>query len=231
MVSSDCHITIYHLLPILFFSFYYLSDFNQHRPPNGSSLYSDPTKGDSSLKGKNQAGRDAWLRFKHCVILNKQHRFNDDTPDGAKLWDAVKVLMSETPYKVNTKNPDRCELRAAATKLCDDLNACAITPEQLNQLMQSAPPRVVVTRNVLRNPLNLCLYKHHASFNKKRLITWFAHDVAVCGRQKARLSPMLANLVRNLSPDHAFGIPGQQFFYEGILYRMTENVYPQVRMH
>ena len=205
------------------------ADFNQHKPPGGSSLYADPTDSESKIRAKNQFGRDAWLRFKHCVILTEQHRFSDATPDGAKLWATVQRLMREDPFR---DDKDGSKLRAEATQLCEDLNAAAITPEELSHLMQTSPPRVIVTRNVLRNPINRCLYKHHAAFNKKRLITWYSTDMAVVGKgrtqSKHKLSPQLTNLVRDLAPDQAYGIPGQQYFYEGILYKMTDNIYPQV---
>lgn len=170
------------------------------------------------MQVKNQAGRAAWLRFNRCVILSDQHRFSNATPDGAELWQIVQRLSAESALS-----------EAECATLCDRLNAKAVTPEQLNDMMQTGPPRVVVTRNALRNPLNRNLYKHHASFHKKRLITWYTQDAAVTGRQRnIKLSAPLQQLVRALSPDKTDGIPGQQYFFEGITYRMTDNIYPQV---
>ena len=170
------------------------------------------------MHAKNKAGRDTWLRFNRCVILSEQHRFSNATPDGAELWATVQLLSSEKALS-----------EAECTTLCDRLNAQAVTPEELNDMMKTAPPRVVITRNALRNPLNRNLYKHHAAFNKKRLITWFNQDTAVSGRQRnIKLAAPLQHLIRALSPDKTDGIPGQQYFFEGITYRMTDNIYPQV---
>lgn len=192
-------------------------DFVQHQPPTGKPLFFGaahvPADKMGDWKALEQMGREAWKQFTSCVILKEQHRFPTDTEDGEKLYNMVNVLASEDQPS-----------REACEKLCDSLNARAISQEELNEMLKTRVPRVVLLRNALRQPLNLQLALHQASLAQKRLIMWRCVDTSTTG---ARLSPELSATLDHVRSGGS-EIAAVQAFYPGITYKFVDNEFPQL---
>lgn len=193
-------------------------DFAQHQPPTGKALFYGAARVSAAQQQrwseKEQLGREAWKKFTSCIFLRTQHRFSTDTEDGRLLYNMVGTLSSE-------QQPSEEECR----KLCDDLNARAVSQSQLNDMLRTKVPRVVLLRNSLRQPLNLQLAMHQAALAQKRLVMWRCVDTDSSG---AKLSPELLSTLDNVRSEGVDGIPAVQAFYPGITYKFVDNDYPQL---
>ena len=206
-------------------------DLAQHAPINGTPLWDTlvekATRNAKRAKtvpsdDKDKQGRDLWLLFDKCIILEESFRF-ENSPDGIRLRELVQQLS--TGFKdAEWKDPVDYE------ELADVLNSTVIVKREEMKLFLQSAPKALVLRHEVRAATLKQLVLHHAAKHKTRVTCWRNVDMAADPDKEGVKSSFgktpSDDVVRFLETHSCNELPSSiQYFYVGIPYRFIKTRY------
>lgn len=175
--------------------------------------------GNARVGVKDVAGRNLWLLFDQCIILQNCHRFNLSDPSGRALYELVCQITTGKDLQGQPLTRD------AVAAIADTINDCAVPPSDMPAFLQ-CKPKALVLRHIHRPPLTRTLVSHHASVDKTRVLVWRAKDSIVSATKSGKeLSPAILSMLES-SAVHPDKLPAVMYFYPGIPYRFVSNEFP-----
>ena len=196
----------------------FTGDFNQHQPINAKPLFYGACSRTlrapkvSPMTPCEKAGRILWESFEHIVLLKDQHRFKGAS--GLALWNIIKLIANED-------QPTREEVE----KILTQLNDRAISKEDLENMMLTKPPGIIILRHELRPSLNGQIIRHKARLAGQQLYVWRSIDTSLT---ETPLTQQIQRGLENISSDKTERIPTIGYFYTGMVYRFLDSDYPMV---
>jgi hypothetical protein len=194
-------------------------DLAQLPPVASNPLYLFPQQ-PSAANGKeakkfrqSMAGKAAFESFDTVFILTEQNRISEGDADGQTLLKYFRVFS----------NPERDATYEEVQEAMEAINAKAVSPAELQQLLPQQP-KAVVLRNSVRDITNRSLAIMHANAVNKRIVMWRASDTTTNG---CALNSEAQAIVNTLHAGKTKHYNGTSIFYEGCPYVFLDNKCPE----
>ena len=184
----------------------FVGDFMQHDPVQALAIYKYSQMDEQALmrlasvskSSKTAMARLLWTQIDTCIMLKKQHRFNDEE----------MLQLVEVAFKLDRLTDKEADF------LIETLQSRCVMPSDMPVFLAKVPTAIIL-RRALKPALNIRLVKEDAIKQHQRLIFWRSSDSYVNGKV---MSNEVQKFLNGTSAAIAQDIPTYCAFFPGCKY-------------